>query len=257
MSNVQCPSCGAQASGRFCRQCGAGLSAEQRCARCGASRPDSARYCPSCGASSTASAGLTGNERLRWFAAGGIVVALAAFGVLALSRDPSFNTAAQQGGASPSPAQAPAPDMPDLASMTPRERFDRLFNRIMRSSETGDEASVGTFAPMALQAYGMLDTVDADARYHAALIMLHTGDMGGARALADTISKQDPGHLFATVVRGTIARFQQDQQALNAAYGEFLKNYDRETAVGRQEYGEHPRALQDFLEAARAAKPKS
>ena len=184
------------------------------------------------------------------------MVALAAFGVLALSRNPSFNTAAQPAGASPSPAEAAAPTMPDLASMTPRERFDRLFNRIMRSAETGDEASVGTFAPMALQAYGMLDTVDADARYHAALIMLHTGDMGGARALADTISKQQPGHLFGIVIRGTIARFQKDQKALDAAYAEFLKYYDRETAAGRQEYGEHPRALQDFLTAARAAKPK-
>lgn len=197
---------------------------------------------------------MTGNERLRWFAAGGVVVGLAAFGVLALSRDPSFT-------ASPSPgieasAAAPAPDLPDISNMTPRERFDRLFNRIMRSAESGDESSVGTFAPMALQAYGMLDTIDADARYHAALIMLHTGDVDGAQALADTISKLQPGHLFGTVIRGTIARFQQNPKALDAAYAEFLKNYDRESAAARQEYGEHPRALKDFLEAARAAKPK-
>jgi hypothetical protein len=182
------------------------------------------------------------------------VVGLAAFGVLALSRDSSFTGATPP--ASVAPLSAAAPELPDLSTMTPRERFDRLFNRIMRSAESGDENSVGTFAPMALQAYGMLDTIDADARYHAALIMLHTGDVDGARALADTISKLQPGHLFGTVIRGTIARFQQDQKALDAAYGEFLKNYDRETAAARQEYGEHPRALKDFLDAARAAKPK-
>lgn len=179
---------------------------------------------------------------------------LAVFGVLALSRDPAFTASSPPGGMAP--AAVAAPELPDLSSMTPRERFDRLFNRIMRSAESGDESAVGTFAPMALQAYAMLDSVDADARYHAALIMLHTGDVSGAQALADTISKFQPGHLFGTVIRGTIARFQQDPKALDAAYAEFLKNYDRENAAGRAEYGEHPRALQDFLEAARAAKPK-
>jgi hypothetical protein len=190
---------------------------------------------------------------LRWFAAGGVVVGLAVFGVLALSRDPAFTASGAPGSVAQTAAAA---ELPDISNMTPRERFDRLFNRIMRSAESGDESSVGTFAPMALQAYAMLDSIDADARYHAALIMLHTGDVNGARALADTISKLQPHHLFGTVIRGTIARFQQDPKALDAAYAEFLKNYDGETAAGRPEYSEHPSSLQNFLEAARAAKPK-
>ena len=183
------------------------------------------------------------------------MVGLAVFGVLALSRNPAYTASAPPGGVPQ--ASAAAAELPDISNMSPRERFDRLFDRVMRSSETGDESSVTTFAPMALQAYAMLDSVDADARYHAALIMLHTGDVDGARALADTISKEQPGHLFGPVVRGTIARFRQDQKGLDAAYAEFLKNYDRENAAARQEYTAHKRALDDFLEAARAAKPKS
>lgn len=191
---------------------------------------------------------------MRWFTAGGVVVGLAVFGVLALSRDPAFTASTTPGSVTQTAAAA---ELPDISNMTPRERFDRLFDRVMRSSETGDESSVTTFAPMALQAYSMLDSIDADARYHAALIMLHTGDVDGARALADTISKEQSGHLFGTVIRGTIARFRQDQKGLDAAYAEFLKNYDREDATGRPEYAAHRRALDDFLEAARAAKPKS
>ena len=143
---------------------------------------------------------------------------------------------------------------PDISNMSPRERFDRLFNRIMRAAESGDEATVTTFAPMALSAFQMLDTVNVDARYHAALIQLHTGDVAGAAAEGDSILEEQPGHLFGYIVKGTIARFQKDQAALNLAYAAFLKHYDAEAAAKRPEYAEHPRAVEDFLRAAREAK---
>jgi hypothetical protein len=160
-------------------------------------------------------------------------------------------------GAVPAPAPvaagADAAAVTDISNLTPRERFDRLYNRIMRASETGDEATVTSFSPMALSAYGMLDEIDADARYHAALIRLHTGDMAGARALADTILKNQRSHLFGIIVQGTIARFEKDQAALSRSYADFLKHYDAEIAARRPEYSEHPRSLEDFLAAARAA----
>jgi hypothetical protein len=137
--------------------------------------------------------------------------------------------------------------------LTPRERFDRLFNRVMRAAESGDQATVTSFAPMAMSAYHMLDTVDVDARYHAALIELHTGEVEGARALADSILRAQPGHLFGYVVRATIARFQKDDRALQQTYADFLAHYAAEKARGRPEYGEHPRALEELLKAAQAA----
>jgi len=199
-------------------------------------------------------AGGSAGERLRWFLFGGATVAAAGAAVLLLSQTP----VARASGLPGAPAAVPATasdglTAQDLAAMSPKERFDRLYNRIMRSSESGDEGAVTTFAPMALQAYGMLDTIDADARYHAALIHLHTGGVAEAQALADTILRNQPGHLFGYVVKGTLARFQKDQAGLERAYRDFLKHYDAEQKANRVEYTEHPRALADFLAQARAA----
>lgn len=137
--------------------------------------------------------------------------------------------------------------------MTPRERFDRLYNRIMRAAESGDENTVTTFAPMAVQAYALLDQVDVDARYHLALIQLHSGALPGARAQADSIEVMIPGHLFGYMVQGAVARYQKNQVALAAIYRGFLAHYAAEQQSGRPEYAEHTRALEEFAAAARAA----
>ncbi len=197
--------------------------------------------------------------RLLWFLAGGGVVAVV--GGLAL-----YATRGTVSASPVAPAAAEAPFAaggggapPDISNMSPKERFDKLFDRVMRAAEQGDETTVTTFAPMALSAYGMLDKadVDADARYHAALIRLHTGDVEGARALGDTILRTQPTHLFGFVVQGTIARFQKDDKLLARSYDGFLKHYDAEKAANRPEYAAHPRALEDFLKAARDARGKS
>jgi len=139
---------------------------------------------------------------------------------------------------------------PDISNMTPRERFNRLYNRVMQAAQSGDEATVTRFTPMALMAYAQLDTIDADARYHAALIKVHTGEMDGSRALADTLLAKNPGHLFGYMIRGTVARFQKNDKQLSRAYGDFLQHYDPEMKLGRPEYGEHQTSLNDFRKAA-------
>jgi len=139
---------------------------------------------------------------------------------------------------------------PDISNMSPQERFNRLYNRVMQAAESGDEATVTRFTPMALMAYAQLDTVDADARYHAALLKVHTGDIDASRALADTILTRDPGHLFGYVIQGTVARFRKDEKALDRAYSGFLKHYDAEIKAGRPEYQEHRRSVDDFRKAA-------
>ncbi len=260
MTAVTCPSCGNAATGKFCRHCGTTLTSDASpgCGRCGAPFAAGARFCAQCGASSIATAAGAGrNERLTWFLAGGGVVALAGALALVLGRDrPPPVAEAGGAGSAPFAAGTSAVDgtPPDISNMSPRERFDRLFNRIMRASESGDEATVTTFAPMALSAFQMLDTVNVDARYHVALIQLHTGDVAGAATQGDSILKAQPGHLFGYIVKGTIARFNKDQAGLGVAYAGFLKHYDAEAALKRPEYAEHPRAVEDFLAAARATK---
>lgn len=254
-----CPSCGKPTGGKFCRHCGASTGAETgsgHCTRCGGALGANTRFCPQCGtATAAAGASIGRNERILWFAAGGIVVAALGALVLAMSKgnappvaDASAAQAPFASGASGGGA------VPDISNMSPRERFDKLFDRIMRAAESGDANTVTQFSPMAIQAFGMLDTVDSDARYHLALIQLHTGDVDGARAQGDSILKAQPGHLFGYIIKGTIARFQKDDKSLTKAYADYLSHLDKETAAKRPEYESHARALEDFTKQARAAK---
>ena len=241
-----CPSCGTPSTGKFCRHCGTSL-APLACGRCGAVATAGAAFCSRCGGSLGGYAQRPA-ERVRWFALGA-VLGMLVVGLLVglMGRERSAPSPPVAGNA---PLADPEARPPDLSAMSPRERFDRLYNRIMRAAESGDEATVTGFTPMALMAYTQLDSIDADARYHAALIKLHTGDIPGANALADTILILTPGHLFGYVIQGTVARFQGDQPALRRSYADFLKHYDAELRLQRPEYADHSRALDEFRKAA-------
>jgi len=187
---------------------------------------------------------------MTWFASGGAAVLVLGGLVFWLVRGPAAPAAGSAPIAPFAAGTAAGGPAPDITNLSPRERFDRLFDRVMRAAESGDEATVTTFSPMAISAYHMLDTMDIDARYDAALIMLHAGDIVGATALADTILKEAPGHLFGYVLRGTVARFQKDQAVLDRSYRDFLAHYDAELEAKRPEYELHRRALEDFRRAA-------
>ena len=108
------------APSRFCARCGAGLSA-------------GAAFCPSCGAAAGGSAPAAGPDRT-WVAAG-VVIALSLLAIVwVLLRQPA---------APPAPPPPPAAEgftgpAPDISTMTAREGFDRLFNRVMAADEQGN-----------------------------------------------------------------------------------------------------------------------
>jgi hypothetical protein len=139
---------------------------------------------------------------------------------------------------------------PDISQMSPRERFDRLFNRIMAAAEQGDSTQVERFTPMALGAYAQLDSVDIDARYHAAVLKIQSGDLAGALALADTVQAESPGHLFGYLIRGTAAQARGDTAARARAERDFLAHYAAEMNARRVEYAEHRQALDEFKHQA-------
>jgi len=142
---------------------------------------------------------------------------------------------------------------PDLSQLSPRERFDRLYNRVMEAAERGDTAEMARFTPMALLAYGMLDSLDADARYHAALLQLHSGGVEAAAALGDSILAATPGHLFGYVVQATIAKWRGDQATLRRAYQEFNRHVEEELArPDRPEYEQHRQVIEAFRTEAAA-----
>jgi len=261
-----CPACGSAASGSFCSACGASLVA-RTCAGCRAELSSQARFCHRCGRPTgpgavPAATRLPPRERTAWIVAGGLCVALLAAILFTVVRNapapvaPDMaNAGAQSAREGAGPAGGPFSGSaggaaPDISQMTPRERFDRLFNRVMLAAEQGDTAQVDRFTPMALGAYAQLDSVNSDARYHAAVLRLQVGDVDGALALADTILGRDPGHLFGYVVRGTAASFQNDTAAARRADRDFLSHYTAELKSGRIEYREHEPALEEFKERA-------
>jgi len=141
---------------------------------------------------------------------------------------------------------------PDISQMSPEERANRLFNRVMILAEAGKTDSVRFFLPMALGAYSQLPQLDADARYHIGLLQLAGGDIDAALAQADTIQRSIPTHLFIYVLRAHAYQQSGNTPLERRAYADFLRNEAAETARNRPEYNDHADALKSFkTEASR------
>lgn len=231
MSSSRCPACGAPRHGAFCARCGAAL-----------------------GGSAISRGGTPGGNPVAVRVAGvcvGILAIVAGWVLLDPPRVP-ISPAVR-----PAVAETSDASPPDLSTMSPRERFDRLYNRVMRAAEQGDTATVTRFSPMAFLAYEQLDTVDADARYHAAVLRLHVqGDTAAALRLADTIQMSTPRHLFAFLLRGTAARLTEDARLLGRAESDFLAAWETEMRAGRPEYRDHQAMLEQFRDKARQSSPR-
>lgn len=263
MTATTCPACGSPGSGNFCSACGASL-VPRTCSGCRADLAPQARFCHRCGrpAVATAAQPLPGRERTAWLVAGVLCVVLLSVIVFRVIRDArppatpemaNAGAASAQEGVAQDGAGGAGGTPPDISQMTPRERFDRLFNRVMQAGDRGDTVQVLRFTPMALGAYAQLDSADADARYHAAVLRTQVGDLAGALALADTILARDPGHLFGYLIRGTVAGLQNDSTRRLQAERDFRAHFPAESAAGRPEYQEHQPAINDFKQQADVA----
>ena len=247
-----CPACGAAAEGAFCARCGQALT-PAACPRCQATVRREARFCHRCGEPLAAQPAPAGGDRLPWIVAGVCAAGLVGLVLFKVMRDAPAPVVPDMGNVgAPSAGISPAATT-DISQMTPRERFDRLFDRLMRAGAEGDSATIVNFSPMALGAYAQLDSaeIDADARFHAALVSIQIGDFAGALALADTMEQRDPTHLFVPVLRGTVAGLSGDTTARNRQFAAFLRHYNAETArKDRPEYLDHPQLMTEFKKEA-------
>lgn len=215
---VRCAACGTLSEGPFCPECGGPVAGRSR-------------------------------ERRAWVAAGLLAVAaVASVAALVRGGPPEVVVPAMANvGSQAADLLPPA----ELAVLPPRERFDRLFDRMMRAGAEGDSTTVATLSSVALAAYAEIDSVDADARFHAGLIAIQTGDFPGALAVADTIERQAPGHLFGPILLGAVAGLEHDSTALARAFDLFRARAARELArTDRPEYLEHRQLLTQFQQAA-------
>src|SRR5438309_1940397 len=193
------------------------------CHACGAQLSAGAKFCHKCGAAG-ATTGATGwragfPRALAGAALGALVTVVAMRATSGPARSdqavaPFANGAASGGGVRP----------PDISQMSPEERANRLFNRVMMLAEAGKTDSVQFFLPMALGAYAQLPQLDADARYHVGLLQLAGGDANGALAQADTIRQTSPTHLFIYVLRAHAYQALRNIPEERRAYADFLRN---------------------------------
>lgn len=178
-----------------------------------------------------------------------VVASIALLALVALLAGQFFN-ARGAAGSTAGPLNAPtgpfaggAPGAsgpaPDISAMSPAERADRLFDRIVALHERNLPDSVQFFAPMALAAYQMIGTLEADQRYHLGRIGEITGVAGLARAQADSILQQHPDHLLGLILAGSAARLAGDNAGARTFDQRLVQAHRAELAKDLPEYQHH------------------
>jgi hypothetical protein len=154
------------------------------------------------------------------------------------------------------PADQPMGRAPDISQLTPRERADRLFDRIMSLHERGRTDSVQFFAQMAIPAYQMLQPLDLDTRYDMGRIAELAGLAGFARAQADTILRADRNHLLGLVLAIRASRLAGNESAAAAFERRLVAAEPAERRRDLVEYTRHRADIDAALEVARVEAPR-
>ena len=269
---LRCGTCGASSSGgRFCAECGAPFDGAV-CAGCRSALTAGARFCHRCG---TAVGAAPPTDRpqsntLPWAVTSICLVALVA---LIAGRNFRLGMGGQTGGATteqPAPATGPtaddpsaaegssAPDgagdavrAPDISALSPRERADRLYDRVMRLSEQGKTDSVEFFAPMVMAAYQMMGPLDADAHYDLGRIGVVTGVNSLAKAEADTILRSNPTHLLGLALAARAASTERPPSAARGYYRRLVAAAPAELKKNLPEYARHRNDIEAALSEAK------
>ncbi|MEP7086742.1 MAG: zinc ribbon domain-containing protein [Gemmatimonadota bacterium] len=258
----KCPSCGEPASGHFCATCGSPL-AGARCAACATILTPGAKFCHRCGNAAGAPGvrSAAGATTLPWAIAG---IALVAFVALLAGQrfrsTPPVDAAQAQaqaqgapqgedarGGGAPPDANAQGIRAPDISNMSPRERADRLYDRIMRLDTEGKKDSVLFFAPMGIAAYQAVSDPDADARFDMGRISVVAGALPVARSEADSILAKQPTHLLGLVLAMQVARASGDNAGASAYRAKIHAAQKSELAKKLPEYDRHNADIRDAL----------
>jgi hypothetical protein len=149
------------------------------------------------------------------------------------------------------PADAEGIRAPDISNMSPQERADRLYNRVMTLATEGKVDSVQFFAPMALIAYRDLAPFNADERYDMGRIGEVAGALPFAKAQADSILLANPNHLLGLILEARLATITGDTTQLRAFERRLLAAEKPELANKREEYTRHQDDISNALAQAR------
>ena len=257
-----CPSCHAPATGHYCANCGAPLAGAS-CASCAAPLSPGAKFCHRCGTAlgTTPSSPQPRTNALPW-----IVAALAFLALFAMAAGRGFNarpSSTVDGSANALPqaglddrgvvasGEALGARAPDISSLSPQERADRLYNRVMLLASEGKIDSVQFFAPMAVQSYLLLEPLNSDQRYDLGRIAEVAGALPLAKAQADTILRENPSHLLGLILEARLATIAGDTTELRSYERRLLAAQKTELAAKRDEYVRHQDDITNALQQAR------
>ena len=209
---------------------------------CDAELTPGAKFCHRCGtpAGATADAKLTQDRgfgsALPW-----AVAAIALVALIALVAGQHFGRTTDAITAAPTelPAAAASGAAPDISQMSPEERAERLYDRIMSLNQRGKIDSVRFFAPMAIQAFSMLGQLNADQRYDLGRVAAVSGDEQVAKAQADTILSTQPHHLLGLLLGADAAELRGDRAAEATYLRRFSDAAGSERAKQLPEYQHH------------------
>jgi hypothetical protein len=206
------------------------------CSECGTEFLPEARFCHNCGAQvegRTLPRATTMSPALKWAVPGVAIVALLAVTVFRAASRPEVP-------ATPSTAPiAAGMGAPDISSMSPVERADRLFNRVMEYWSAGKADSAAFFAPMALAAFESIGPLNAHARYDMGLVALVAGELPRAQAQSDSILAGRANHLLGLSLAARIAEARGDSAQVSSLKRRLIASEKTERASGLQEYTDH------------------
>lgn len=146
------------------------------------------------------------------------------------------------------------PRAPDISQLTPEQRAERLYDRIMTESEAGNLENVRTFMPMAVAAYEMISPLNLDQRYDLGRIGVVGGDSALARAEADTILSAKPTHLLGLILEAKAARLEKNEARARKADARLIAAERAERSTGLKEYLLHKNDIDAALAAARSTR---
>ena len=260
-TTTTCPSCAAPASGQFCASCGASL-AGATCAGCRASLTPGARFCHRCGTPAGSRAqepARAGRDPLPWAVA---LVALCALIALvggqrfAAARgaglDAPQNALPQAGLDFPAAGAQQGMRAPDISAMSPQERVNRLYDRIMALHEQGKTDSVRFIAlNMFIPQLRSMEPLDAHLRYDLGRVGEVAGTADVATAQADTILREQPNHLLGLILASRAARMRGDEPAAREFDRRALAAEPAERVKQLEEYVAHAADITSALTEAR------
>ena len=237
-------------------------SAETRafCSECGTRLDVGARFCHNCGVPVAGGGGGAGRVGVsRTVTAGGgmprmvawAVPALAVFAllVIVLAKAASSDAPAATSAAGGMPLGAGR--APDISSLSPQERADRLFNRVMRLVSEGHADSAAFFGPMALGAFQALTPATAHVRYDMGLVALVTKQVDLAKAQADTILAERATHLLGLALAARAAEARGDTGAATGFRRRLVAAEAAERRAALEEYTAHDADIREAVGLAR------